>query len=203
MPGNWLSLSEAADMLGVHTSTIRNWSDQGILPTQRTAGGHRRFLRKDLNLWTKANQPDAHANTPELIKQALGYIRIQISEIQLNEQGWYAKLDEGARIAYARSGRSLLQGLLRAQSLDDQSTMAEAHTLGVDYANRGRRNGLSNVEAARAFMFFRDTLHEAIYQSFESAVVQSPQAWGKMIRKITKFTDGILLSLLETYDSLA
>jgi len=202
MPGNWLSLKEAAEILGVHTSTVRNWSDQGILPTSRTAGGHRRFLRKELNLWISANQPESHINVSELITQALGFIRIQINVQQLNEQVWYKKLDEASRMSYAKSGRDLLQGLLKSQSLDDKSTKAEAHNLGVRYASMGRRNGLTIMEASIAYMFFRNTLHEAIYKSFETAIVQSPQAWGLMIRNITNFTDQILLSLLETYNAL-
>lgn len=35
----WVSLSEAAKILGVHPATVRNWADQGHLPSQRTPGG--------------------------------------------------------------------------------------------------------------------------------------------------------------------
>ena len=45
MNDEWLSLSDAAKLLGVHPSTVRLWSDKGVLPTHRTSGGHRRYRR--------------------------------------------------------------------------------------------------------------------------------------------------------------
>ena len=48
MPGNWLTLTEVSELLGIHPSTVRNWADQGVLPVHRTQGGHRRFMRAEL-----------------------------------------------------------------------------------------------------------------------------------------------------------
>jgi excisionase family DNA binding protein len=48
-PGEeWLSLREAADMLGIHPATVRQWADRNELPSRRTSGGHRRFRRSDI-----------------------------------------------------------------------------------------------------------------------------------------------------------
>jgi excisionase family DNA binding protein len=46
---DWLTLGQAAKYLGVAQSTIRKWSDQGLLPAFYTPGGHRRFRRGDLD----------------------------------------------------------------------------------------------------------------------------------------------------------
>jgi len=43
-----LSISEAARVLGVSLSTVRRWSDAGVLPSYRTPGGQRRFSRDQL-----------------------------------------------------------------------------------------------------------------------------------------------------------
>ncbi|MCK4977066.1 MAG: helix-turn-helix domain-containing protein, partial [Anaerolineales bacterium] len=48
MSNEWLSLSDAAEILGVHPSTVRKWSDEGVLPVRRTKGGHRRYLRSEV-----------------------------------------------------------------------------------------------------------------------------------------------------------
>ena len=44
----WLSLRRASALIGVHPATLRSWADQGRVASQRTAGGHRRFRRSDL-----------------------------------------------------------------------------------------------------------------------------------------------------------
>ena len=44
----WLSLQQAAKVLGIHPTTLRAWSDRGRIASQRTPGGHRRFSRTDL-----------------------------------------------------------------------------------------------------------------------------------------------------------
>ena len=38
-----LTTSSAADLLGVHPSTVKRWSDDGALPSVKTEGGHRRI----------------------------------------------------------------------------------------------------------------------------------------------------------------
>jgi excisionase family DNA binding protein len=39
----WLTTREAAEFLGVHPNTIRNWADGGKLHARRTTGNQRRF----------------------------------------------------------------------------------------------------------------------------------------------------------------
>ena len=48
MTDEWLSLKGASELLGVHPSTVRLWSDKGVLPTHRTSGGHRRYRREEM-----------------------------------------------------------------------------------------------------------------------------------------------------------
>ena len=43
-----LTISEAARFLGVSLSTVRRWSDAGVLPSYRTPGGQRRYNRDQL-----------------------------------------------------------------------------------------------------------------------------------------------------------
>jgi len=43
-----LSTAKAARLLEVGPSTVKRWADEGMLPCIRTAGGHRRFRRGDI-----------------------------------------------------------------------------------------------------------------------------------------------------------
>lgn len=197
----WLSLSEAAEILGVHPGTVRNWSDQGVLPVHRTQGGHRRYVRKEIDLWLQSQRAAGPSDLTMVAQTALRTTRVQISEGRLNAEAWYAKLDEEAREQYRRSGRVLLQGMIDYLSSDERNADAEAQALGFEYASRGRRCGLSASEAVHAFLFFRNVLMESMLSVYESASVHSPHAWGEMLRKTNAFTDGILITLLETYEA--
>ncbi len=44
-----LSISEAAEYLGVFPLTLRNWEKKGMLKAFRTLGGHRRFKKSELD----------------------------------------------------------------------------------------------------------------------------------------------------------
>jgi excisionase family DNA binding protein len=201
MPGDWLNLSEVSAILGVHPSTVRNWSNQGRLPVHRTQGGHRRFKRSEVELWMQSQRRDAPDEGHLVVQNALKSTRIQIGEGRLESEDWYQKLDEEARAQYRRSGRNLLQGLSGFMTSDGQDAQAEARSLGYEYASRGWRCGLSAAEATRAFLFFRNVLLDSMLTVFEGAAVHSPHAWSNMLRRINAFTDQIQVTLLETYDA--
>jgi excisionase family DNA binding protein len=201
MSGEWLSLSEIAEILGVHPSTVRSWSDQGRIPVHRTQGGHRRYRRSEVELWMHSRQVKAPHESQVVIQNALKRIRIQIGKGRLESETWYEKLDDEARDKYRRSGRALMQGLSGYLASSSDVSDADARSLGYEYASRGWRHDLSSAEATQAFLFFRNVLLDSMFAVFEAAAVQSPQAWSDMFKKINKFTDQIQITLLETYDA--
>ncbi len=201
MPKDWLTLSDVAELLGVHTSTVRNWADQGRLPVQRTQGGHRRFRRAEVELWSQSQSARAPREADLVIQSALGRTRFQIAEGSLEAEPWFKKLDQPARDQYRRSGRALLQGLTSYLASDSALAAAEARATGFEYASIGRRCGLSSLEATQAFLYFRNMLVDSLIAVFESAAIQSPRAWSDMLRKINRFTDQVLLALLENYQA--
>lgn len=200
MTDEWLSLSDAARLLGVHPSTVRLWSDKGVLPTHRTSGGHRRYRREEVLLWAKTAR-EVRAEPESIMHTAMKNVRVQIGESNLESEGWYQKLDENARIQYRESAHSLSRGLmtyLAAENGDD----FEAHAIGYEYASRARRYGLSEVDATRALLFFRNALIESVMKVYREANIMSGKAWEDMLHKMHTFTDQILISLLETYHKL-
>ena len=201
MSGEWLSLSEVAKVLGVHPSTVRNWADRGQIPVHRTTGGHRRFKLSEIELWQQTQRKNGPNEAQLVIQSALKRTRFHITEGHLQAEDWYQKLDENARSQYRLSGRNLMQGLLAYLSADGSEADAEARSLGYEYATRGRRHGLNLLDATQAFLFFRNTLLDAMLSVYEAASVSSSQAWSDMFRKINAFTDGILVTLLETYEA--
>ena len=199
-PGGWMSLSQVAQILGVHPSTVRSWANQGFIPVHRTNGGHRRFLNSEIELWMQSRRVDGPLDVYLVMQNALRNTRFQISEGKLKEEDWYNKLDEEARELYRVSGRSLLQGLMTSMSEDKSAASSEAEALGYEYASRGRRCELNAIEATHAFLFFRNMLLESMLAVYEAASVRSPKAWSDMFLRMTAFTDRILITLMETYE---
>ncbi len=198
----WLSLHEAAGLLGVHPSTVRIWSDKGLLPVYRTHGGHRRYKRSEVLLWARASRGQQPIDPVNVVRAAVRDIRSRISEGRLAEESWYQKLDESARDQYRQSAHTLFQGLINYLGTDGDGAASEAHSIGYEYASRARRYGLNSVDAARAFLFFRDVLLQSVIQVYQEANVPSGQAWGEILHKVNAFTDMILLHLLETYHAM-
>ena len=203
MTEEWLSLSDAADLLGVHPSTVRIWSDKGVLPVHKTQGGHRRFKRGELLLWAESNSTSrGEAPEPEgMMQEVVKNIRMQISEGGLQEETWYQKLDEDARAQYRLSARSLFQGLMTYMATNGREAESEAYAIGYEYASRARRYSLSYVDAAKAFLFFRETLVESVIKVYTEANIPARRAT-EMYSRMHAFTDEILISLLETYRTL-
>jgi excisionase family DNA binding protein len=199
MMNEWLNLSEAAEILGVHPSTVRLWADQGRVPVHRTQGGHRRFKRHEVELWTQAQQLETPREADLLVQSALGRTRFQVSDGRLEAEGWYQKLDQDARDQYRRGGREMLRGLNTFLVTDEQTGRAEARSLGYEYASIGRRCGLNSPEAVRAFLFFRGMVTESMIAVYEGSAIHSPHAWGDMLRKLNDFMDQVLLAILERY----
>lgn len=198
----WLSLSKAAKQLGVHPSTVRAWADHGYLPSQRTQGGHRRFRRSDVEMRMHTRWESSTPEATSVYANILRNTRIQISESNLEAENWYRKMDNEAREQYRLSGRSLVQGLVGYLNSNVEGLEAEARSLGYEYASRGQRVGLTSVEAAHAFQFFRTAVMDAILVAYVEADVRSPQIWAELFRRMNSFSDLIIITLLDTYEAL-
>jgi excisionase family DNA binding protein len=203
MTDEWLSLSDTANLLGVHPGTVRLWSDKGLIPVHKTQGGHRRYKRSEILLWAESNSKSREeALEPEgMLNEVVKNVRMQISEGRLQKEGWYQKLDDEARAQYRMSARSLFQGLITYLSTNGQEAATEAYAIGYEYASRARRYNLSYVDAAKAFLFFRDALVEAVIKVYDQANLPAKRAT-TLYTKIHTFTDEIFISLLETYHKL-
>ena len=194
-----ISLSKAAEILGVHPSTVRSWSNQGKLPVQRTAGGHRRYSRKDIALWKQIHFSQETRDLEQMIPRMIHQVRLQISEGLLESETWYMKLTDETREHFRISGRKLSTSMLHYLTAPETYGMSEAQSIGYEYAVRCYQVGLDQVDATRAFLFFRNALLESVLKTYETAHIYSPVVWSEMLRKFHRFTDQVLLGLLDHY----
>jgi len=71
---NMLTISDVSKMLGVTTQTLRKWDKSGKLTPTRTLGGHRRYLRTDVDR-VLTGMTDGNVKVVELLGEALVYAR--------------------------------------------------------------------------------------------------------------------------------
>lgn len=66
--GKKLTSKEAARVLGVSEASVKRWADSGVLPTEKTAGGHRRFRPEDIAVMRRIAHEDEAARDEEQAK---------------------------------------------------------------------------------------------------------------------------------------
>lgn len=197
----WVSLRKAADMLGVHPATVRNWADKGDLPSRRTQGGHRRFNKDDILHYAQVQSEVQPLEVQVIIQNALGSARLQISEDNLHAVPWYAAMSEKNRIEMRQQGRMVLEAIrayLAAGAPDDK--LADAIRLGKDYAALLSEDKLTLPQAMRGFFYFSDFLINAILTWSELAQPRSSIEWASLLRQVNTFIHTMLLSITEYYE---
>ena len=200
----WLSLREAADLLGMHPATVRLWADRNDLPSRRTNGGHRRFRRADIE--ARLHQETERRPGPSaqlLVQSVLGRVRFAFTDGTLSAFPWYAHFNEAARDAYRSLGRRVLELLLRAltDTTSDEDLRAEALQIGKAYGSITRESHVPVADAVRAFLYFRSLVDESVLQL---AQVQGSRdrdhqdiPWAESLYQIQTLTNEILPALIE------
>ena len=197
---DWLNLSDAAAILGVHPSTLRAWSDRGDVPAHRTPGKHRRFRRTDIESWAESRR-EAHTSPGQLIvENVLGRTRMQLAEGRLAEAAWYRHMDEPRRRELRETGRAQLRLLLRYLSDEGESVLPETRAIGQDYERLGQASGLSLSETVSVFLYFRDFLYDSVVDVYQASGQRAAREWASMHRRIAAFTNAVLLALIEAHE---
>jgi excisionase family DNA binding protein len=201
-PGEeWLSLREAADMLGMHPATVRLWADRNELPSRRTSGGHRRFRRADIEARLRQEaEPKPNPAAHLLVQSILGRVRFAFTDGTLDTLPWYQHFDEDARMAYRHLGRRLLDLLLRAvnDSTNKEELQNEAIQLGTEYGSITRKSRVPVADAVRAFLYFRTLIDESVLQLVEVRGGREQDIpWGESLYQIQALTNEILPALIE------
>jgi excisionase family DNA binding protein len=183
--------------MGVHPATLRAWADQGRVSSQRTAGGHRRFNRADLQAWIESRRPN-DAGVQVLIQNALGHMRM---EMERANAPWLARFDEETRRAHRELGRRLLHEIGRAV-LDmqlNEASLAAAGDIGREYAVLSQRRSLSLIEALRAFLFFRDGIVDSLVQMSSALEPIAAPSWQAVHHQLSAFLNAVLIALVQSY----
>lgn len=198
----WLSLSQAAQLLGVHPTTLRRWADQGEVPVRVTPGGHRRFRRADVLALLQDRA--SIASQQQTAGRVLADYALLVTRQRLNQYpqpAWVAAFDEEGRAEKRELGRRLMGLVMQHISApdDDQHLLIEARSIAARYALNCVEAGLSAAEGLEVTAFFRDTMTEVALQMPQLAHLDS-QAQMRLLRKLNQVFNVIQISFVEYYD---
>lgn len=198
----WVSLRRAAEMLGVHPATVRNWAESGKLPFRRTAGKHRRFNVQDLRRHAQAQDDIQPLELQVIIQNALGQTRMQVGSAQLERAPWYLAMSDDSKQHLREQGRRVLESIRDyvVAGAPDQG-LSVAIKLGKDYARQLTGDGLSLPQALRGFFYFGDFVQNSILTWSEVSQPRNSSEWLLHLRQINTFMHAMLLSIVEYYEA--
>lgn len=197
---HYLSLSAASKLLGVHSTTLRRWADDGAVPVYVTPGGHRRFARKDIEALAARRPISAHALGSAWAARALAQTRNDLAAPSARP-AWLASISDEERAAWRRIGQQLMGVVLHyINSLrNDDDLLAEARRIGGEYAARARQAGMPLTAALEAALFFRDSLVESAMGLPEEAHLR-PEASARLLRRISRVANEVHLAVAAAYE---
>ena len=198
--GATVGLSGAAAFAGVSVSTIRRWSDEGRVPSYRTAGGHRRFRVADLQqILMPAPAP---AGASEVFGSlAVTRIRRQLAAPRSRDMEWFTGLDDPARDRLRLLGRHLLTTIEEYLNRRRQRApvLAESRQFGLLYGRELATAGLTVRQAIEAFTFFRRSLEETARRHAAQRHL-TPVEIDDLRDQLDALTDRVLLGIAEAYE---
>lgn len=205
---DWISLHEASELLGVATSTLRRWGDDGRVPMKRTLGGHRRFLRAAVLRLVERGAQEApphpeppaavvapHSHSPEA---AWG-----IDARALTQQPWHSHLaGRGAPDRMRGLGQRLLGLLIQYinRREEDRRFLDEARSVGLAYGSEAKHNGISMHETVEAFLFFRSAFSRLALPLPGIAQPTDLAEAAALHGRIDRFMDTILLGVIAGFE---
>lgn len=196
---DWLTLSEASALLGVHPATVRQWSDEGKLDAFRTPGGHRRFARTDIERLLHVQPVRGHGLTTYLVNEAVERTRRSLPEA-LAHAAWAQHLDEQERGRWRAAGRSLL-GLVAGLATRAELSEIQHQTaldFGRDYGRMMAAAGHSLPDAVLAFLFFRDFLLETVLGLPETTGLDRDQTV-VIVKRVNTLLNEVLREMMQTF----
>jgi excisionase family DNA binding protein len=192
---HWFTLGEASRLLGVNASTLRVWADAGRVKTFRTPGGHRRFVRTDLQALLQSARPRRSQVARVIYRQGSSLARSR----PVPDATWSAALDGAARERIRRICRGLMNAMLGFLS-------GGAHRR--RYLHQGGRggellgqmmaaSGLTPAQATQAFLHFRGLMTETVTARLALPLDQQIRS----VRQMDTFLSHALLQMLDALEA--
>ncbi|MFO8035647.1 MAG: helix-turn-helix domain-containing protein [Anaerolineales bacterium] len=196
-----LRLSDAAEYLGVHFTTLRRWADKGDLTCFRTPGGRRRFKKSDLDTFLKRLRQDEHEASGTSIKK-MDHRRIfeEVKHHGISGKSWLKHLNDSHRAQMRTDGRKLTALLMQYTSRSDggEGFLERGQQLASHYGQTCRQVGFTLMETVQAFISIRRSIIDSLCETGMLVGYPDRQTW-QLYQRVDHFLDVILLAILSSY----
>ena len=202
-PGTqWLSINAACELLGVDKSTLRRWSDRGLVPVFRTPGGHRRYTREDLEEVIAGDsveqQPISRRKLDAITR--LEFERREPSIAAGRLPGTGQPEDCAAQLRTTCDQMIDLSIRYASGRGDADRLLIEGRDLARLFGHCTARSRLETSEAVESFLRFRRPMLDAIGRYAEQQHLPVRRSC-RMMGKLNTYLDVMLTSLVEAHEA--
>jgi len=197
----WLDLSEAAEVLGVHFTTLRRWVDAGQVPCIRTPGGRRRFRKPELDAFLRSLHHGAALTLPD--EKGIRAAAVKVGHLGVSDEPWYRKLGAEDRNAMRSGGQQLMAILMQyaTRSAGGEPFLLQGRRLAAFYGDACREAGLSLIETMEAFLYVRHSIFDSVYEAGALAGLPDADTW-RLYDRMNQFLDSVLLATVEAFSAV-
>ncbi|MDX1416021.1 MAG: helix-turn-helix domain-containing protein [Candidatus Promineifilaceae bacterium] len=197
----WLPLGQAAERLGVHSTTLRRWADNGVIPFLLTPGGHRRFTISDLDAFQSMRRQRRPLVPVEEAWAEKAMTRTRRALAEPEAESWLANMADDHRLRHRRLGRQLMGLTLQYVSTDEANghILEKAREIGHEYGRISKEINLPLTEALQAALYFRDELIEVALQLPESTRIRLEDNL-RLMRRINVLLNAVHLGIAEIFE---
>jgi len=161
---------QVAQAIGVSESSVKRWSDQGLIPAERTAGGHRRLpVQGVLQFLRSSGHPLVRPEILSLPPTALG----REATLEQTQDELMAALEEGDEDRFRAAGFNLFLAGYPAVEICDQVVAPAFRRLG----DRWQHGEIEIYQERRGSEICLKFLHE-LRVSLPSPAAEAPLAIG-------------------------
>jgi len=197
----WLTISEAAEVLGVHPTTLRRWADQGKVEFRLTAGGHRRFAVTALDgvLSSRRKLRVVGGLEQQWADRALEQTRRELS-LPASPHEWRIVLSAQDREAFRKLSRRMLGLLMQYISLGEggEGLLQEGERVGRTYASHALQLGIGLSDLLWVLFFFRDNMIDSALEIPQMADLR-PEANQRIVRRMNDLLNTVQVAIVNAY----
>lgn len=198
----WLNLTEAAERLGVHFTTLRRWADAGKINFIRTPGGVRRFTIEAIHEFIQSRQQSAPSSSNlAIVHQVSEMVEQKTPQREGRMRPWMARLTDSQRTYLRGTGNRLMALIMQYSSRDsgNEIYLEEGRKISREYGDICFQIGMSISETVEAFLMFRRPILEAVHDAGALNGFSDPESV-KIYQKTMSFLDDILTATVEQYN---